>query len=175
LAQACTQAQALGLASRFTPLQSNAMAVALPDACMDFTLCIESSFHYPDKGAFLRENFRVLKPGGSALVADITCANPALVRFRKGNHFASGRAYASWGREAGFTLAHHIDIGPMVFGPLLKHVMAFNAAQASRDRRGRYWEMVLANYVRVQAQGLMGYELLVFQKPGAQSMQGLKA
>jgi len=175
LKQACDHAQALGLASRFTPLQSNAMDVDLPDACMDFTLCIESSFHYPDKAAFFSENFRVLKPGGSALVADITCANPALVRFRKGNHFASGQAYAHWAQEAGFEVAKLTDLGPQVFGPLLKHVVAFNAAQVSRDRRGRYWEMVLANYLKVHTQGSMGYELLVLQKPLPQQIPGAQA
>lgn len=38
---------------------------------MDFILSIESAFHYPDKSSFLKEIYRVLKPGGSFLIADI--------------------------------------------------------------------------------------------------------
>ena len=34
----------------------------------DFSLCIESSFHYDDKETFFAENFRVLKPGGILLL-----------------------------------------------------------------------------------------------------------
>jgi ubiquinone/menaquinone biosynthesis C-methylase UbiE len=37
----------------------------------DVLLNIESAFHYPDKCAFLKEVYRVLKPGGQYLIADI--------------------------------------------------------------------------------------------------------
>ncbi len=38
---------------------------------LDFIINIESAFHYPDKASFLKEVFRVLKPGGTFLIADI--------------------------------------------------------------------------------------------------------
>lgn len=38
---------------------------------MDYIINIESAFHYPDKPAFFREIERVLKPGGTYLIADI--------------------------------------------------------------------------------------------------------
>jgi SAM-dependent methyltransferase len=38
---------------------------------VDVLLNIESAFHYPDKPAFLKEVYRVLKPGGQYLIADI--------------------------------------------------------------------------------------------------------
>jgi len=38
---------------------------------IDVLLNIESAFHYPDKSAFLKEVYRVLKPGGLYLIADI--------------------------------------------------------------------------------------------------------
>ncbi len=58
---------------------------------MDFILSIESAFHYPDKSAFLREIYRVLKPGGSFLIADILTIprkNTSLRKFwKKKMHF----------------------------------------------------------------------------------------
>lgn len=38
---------------------------------MDAVICIESAFHYPDKEKFLKQLWRVLKPGGRFLVADL--------------------------------------------------------------------------------------------------------
>jgi len=41
------------------------------DASHDIIINIESAFHYPDKTAFLNEIYRVLKPGGQFLIADL--------------------------------------------------------------------------------------------------------
>jgi 2-polyprenyl-3-methyl-5-hydroxy-6-metoxy-1,4-benzoquinol methylase len=38
---------------------------------IDVIINIESAFHYPDKSLFLKQLFRVLKPGGHFLIADI--------------------------------------------------------------------------------------------------------
>ncbi len=38
---------------------------------VDIVLNIESAFHYPDKMKFLNEIYRVLKPGGEFLIADV--------------------------------------------------------------------------------------------------------
>ena len=40
------------------------------DNSVDFLINIESAFHYPEKAAFFRQIYRVLKPGGSFLIAD---------------------------------------------------------------------------------------------------------
>ncbi|HSO88253.1 MAG TPA: class I SAM-dependent methyltransferase [Draconibacterium sp.] len=43
----------------------------IPSNSADVLINIESAFHYPDKPAFLSEVYRVLKPGGQYLIADI--------------------------------------------------------------------------------------------------------
>ena len=44
---------------------------AIPDNSYDALLNVESAFHYPDKDAFFREIYRILKPGGTFVIADI--------------------------------------------------------------------------------------------------------
>ena len=41
------------------------------DNSVDFLINIESAFHFPEKPAFFKQIYRVLKPGGSFLIADI--------------------------------------------------------------------------------------------------------
>ena len=44
---------------------------SVEDNSVDILINIESAFHYPEKSAFFRQIYRVLKPGGSFLIADI--------------------------------------------------------------------------------------------------------
>jgi len=48
----------------------DAMALSFPDASFDVVWSIEAGPHMPDKAVFARELLRVLKPGGTLVVAD---------------------------------------------------------------------------------------------------------
>lgn len=52
-------------------VQGDAEALPFEDASFDVVLNVESAHWYPDVGRFLDEVFRVLRPGGSLLLADL--------------------------------------------------------------------------------------------------------
>jgi ubiquinone/menaquinone biosynthesis C-methylase UbiE len=54
----------------------DALALDFPDQTFDAVVNVEASHCYPDMSRFLREVFRVLRPGGHFLFADFRTANP---------------------------------------------------------------------------------------------------
>lgn len=148
---------------RFIPCQGNAMALPFDDHLFDFTLCIESTFHYADKASFFAENFRVLKPGGYAVLADITCEDNSLIRYRRGNYFESKQSYIEYALANNFILESVKDIGAEVYRPLHEYIVHFNRRQHLSS--GKYWSVVLHNYEQLAAKGVMGYHIFLLKKP----------
>ncbi|MBE7383110.1 MAG: methyltransferase domain-containing protein [Leptolyngbya sp. SIO1E4] len=69
--QQVKRAQALtpeGVSAQFQV--DDAMALSFPDASFDVVWSVEAGPHMPDKAVFARELLRVLKPGGTLVVAD---------------------------------------------------------------------------------------------------------
>lgn len=155
-------ARRAGVGDRLEFRTGSSMNMPFDDQGFDFSYCIESSFHYPDKLAFLRENYRVLKPGAVAVLADITCEDNSLVAFRRGNFFKSVEEMRELILAAGFSLDRIISIGDRVFWPLLAHVERFNAGR--RDKLRRYWTLVLRNYARLFEHDKMDYGVYVLRK-----------
>jgi ubiquinone/menaquinone biosynthesis C-methylase UbiE len=90
------------------------------DASMDLVICIESAFHYPDKASFLTQVYRVLKPGGSFVIADIV--NQLEERKYITKRWKRKMSYHHWSvknyevafRVAGLHLVHQENITPHV-------------------------------------------------------------
>lgn len=155
--------QGLGDAVNFSI--GNSMAIPLRDACFDFIYCLESAFHYHDKPAFLRESLRVLKSGGEAVIADITCQDNTKVTFGHGNFFTDSATWRSMIDVAGFELIRHEKIGPRVYEPLHLYLSDVTKQKEFRNRVGRFWSRVLTNYADLAMQGIMDYEIFKVRKP----------
>ncbi len=71
----------------------------IPSDSIDVLLNIESAFHYPDKPAFIKEVYRILRPGGQFLIADILTAREKRERIMEiggksmGHYFWSKKRY----------------------------------------------------------------------------------
>jgi SAM-dependent methyltransferase len=68
------------------PVQGDATRLPLRDGAFDGAISVEAAFHFPSRGRFFAEAFRVLRPGGVLTLSDV----PTLRRPRTAGELVAG-------------------------------------------------------------------------------------
>jgi len=114
-----------GDAERPRFVQGDAHKLPLADNDVDVVFNLESALHYADKDKFIEECRRVLKPGGTLCVGDITTTRKLMFapvemlnrlpsQFNSNVHLWSAAEYKAAFRRHGLDLDHHEDAsGPV--------------------------------------------------------------
>lgn len=106
----------------------DATALELGDAEVEHVISVEAAFHFNTRAAFLREALRVLRPGGSLVLADILIPRWATTlspRVPQENFVEDPAAYVRLLEEVGFEVVSIQDVTPTTVRPFTGRVAAW--------------------------------------------------
>jgi len=171
-----------GLEGRITLREGSATEMPLPDACCDVVTAVECAFHFHTREAFLAEAFRVLRPGGRLVLADIIRAAPDPDPIRRRWQDTSWRGFSAKFaipdanadtrdgymeklRAAGFEAVRATPIGEDVFPGWHRALSEDPALFARLPASGRLPYRLLRRFSAAQVYAALDYVLAVAQKP----------
>jgi len=129
------------LAPGCTFLLRDATQLEFPSSSFDNIICVEAAFHFDTRDSFYREAFRVLKPGGYLVTADILGPR-SWQRKVPANALQSPGEIADHLAGAGFEKVRVIDATEECWKRFIRHARAWPHQERQAGR------MDLATYVR---------------------------
>lgn len=184
-AEASELARKKGLQERLQFTVRNFMQTGYPDAHFNVVWGLESICYADDKEAFVREAFRLLKPGGRLVIADGMVTrfehneHPIIKKWLQGwqvNYLESPERFQQFFAAAGFTNIRYTDITPHTRASSRRLLLLYFGARAwglwkKITGRLRWTAMQQANITaclyqrRGMRKKLWGYGMIVGTRP----------